>query len=137
MLDRILLYIGGGLNVAGLLFHLMFWRIFHWNEELGRLSIVNGKIMQLLNISAICVFGMFAWLSFVHTNELLKKGMGASLLGWIAGFFVVRLVAGIALGERAPLLFLVLVLYAACYAVPFMRVLSRKQEPLRPGSGPV
>ncbi len=44
------LYAAAGFNVALALFHLGFWRLFRWREELPKLHPVNRGVMQALNL---------------------------------------------------------------------------------------
>ncbi len=79
-MNEMLIIAGGVYTVALIIFHLLFWRIFKWPETLGALNYVNKATMQVLNISITFIFFIFAYLSFVHTQELLNTRMGNSLL---------------------------------------------------------
>jgi hypothetical protein len=81
---------GGLYNIILVVFHVLFWRIFDWDRELNKLSFLNRAIMQVLNISLIMVFVIFAFLSFGHTNELLTSNLGQSLLSLMALFWLAR-----------------------------------------------
>jgi len=48
--------------------------------------------MQVLNISITFIFFIFAYISFMHTHELLSTGLGKSLLVLIASLWVFRAV---------------------------------------------
>jgi hypothetical protein len=85
-----LIRIGGIYNIGLILFHLSFWRIFNWNEELGRVSFLNRAVMQVLNISLMFAFVIFAYISLVHTSELLQSALGNSLLVLMALFWLAR-----------------------------------------------
>jgi hypothetical protein len=75
-----LIKIGGLFNLVLALFHLMFWQLFNWREDLRSLSFLNRGIMQVLNLTLTFVFIMFAYLSLVHTYELYLTTLGRSLL---------------------------------------------------------
>ena len=85
-----LISFGGVYNIALILFHLSFWRIFNWNEELARVSFLNRAVMQVLNISLMFVFAIFAYISLVHTSELMNTPLGNSLLVLMALFWLAR-----------------------------------------------
>lgn len=85
-----LLNIGGVFNVAFAIFHLLFWRIFRWKEELANLSFVNRAIVQVLNLCLTFVFVIFAYLSFIHPRELFAPGLGRSLVALMAAFWLLR-----------------------------------------------
>jgi hypothetical protein len=81
---------GGFYCIALIIFHLLFWKIFNWREELPRLNRLNRATLQVLNLSITFVFLLFAYLSLVHTNELLTTPLGRSLCGLIAAFWLFR-----------------------------------------------
>ena len=61
---------GGFYNIALVVFHLLFWRLFNWDEDLRSLSFINRATMQVMNLSLVVVFALFAYLSLVHSYEL-------------------------------------------------------------------
>jgi len=85
-----LIKLGGVYNIALVVFHLLFWRIFNWKEDLRSLSFLNRAIMQVVNLSLTIVFIIFAYISLVHTNELLSTSLGKSLLTFMALFWFAR-----------------------------------------------
>ena len=89
-MNETLIQIGGGYNLALVLFHVLFWRIFNWNEDLKSLTFLNRAIMQVLNISLTLVFIIFAYISFAHTNELLNTKLGVSVIALISIFWFAR-----------------------------------------------
>ena len=83
---------GGIFTVALIIFHLLFWRIFKWPETLKSLNYVNKATMQVLNISITFIFFIIAYISFVHTHELLNTQLGKTLLVLISGLWLFRAV---------------------------------------------
>lgn len=81
---------GGIYNVILVLFHLLFWRIFNWEQDLRTLSFLNRAIMQVVNLSLTFVFIIFAYISIIHSNELLSTPLGKSLLVLMALFWLTR-----------------------------------------------
>lgn len=71
---------GGVYNIVLVVFHLLFWRIFNWKEDLRSLSFLNRSTMQVVNLSLTVVFVIFAYISLLHTNALLSTPLGKSLL---------------------------------------------------------
>lgn len=83
--------ISGGLyNLSLTVFHLYFWKLFHWREDLASLSIINRSVMQILNLCLTFVFLIFAYLSLFHITELLTTHLGRSLLLLMAIFWLLR-----------------------------------------------
>ncbi len=87
---ELLIQLGGIYCLSLVVFHLLFWRLFQWHEELPRLSRLNQAIMQVLNLSLTFVFVIFAYLSLFHTQALLTSDLGQALLALIALFWFVR-----------------------------------------------
>jgi hypothetical protein len=85
-----LIKLGGVYNISLVVFHLLFWRIFNWKEDLRSLSFLNRAIMQVVNLSLTIVFIIFAYISLVHTNDLLSTSLGKSLLTFMALFWFAR-----------------------------------------------
>lgn len=85
-----LIKLGGIYNIILVVFHLLFWRIFNWNDDLRSLSFLNKQTMQVLNLSLTIVFVIFAYISLVHTNELLATPIGKSLLFSMALLWLAR-----------------------------------------------
>ncbi len=85
-------------NLGFSVFHLFFWRLFRWQQELPRLSFVNRQIMQVLNLCLILVFFLMAWVCAFHGHEMTTTALGRTLLLGFALFWLLR-----ALGQ--PLFF--------------------------------
>jgi hypothetical protein len=86
-----ILIISGGIYTAGLIvFHMMFWHIFKWPDTLESLNDINKATIQVLNISITFIFFIFAYISFVHTNELLNTQLGKTLLVLISALWLFR-----------------------------------------------
>ena len=45
-----LIYVCGFFNIAFAVFHILFWKVFHWKNDLKQLSFTNKAIMQILNM---------------------------------------------------------------------------------------
>lgn len=93
---KILLYVGGSITLCFSLFHLAFWKLFNWQEELIKLDPENKGIMQMLNIVSVYTLLFGAFVSFY-----LAKRKGAfsfiekALIIFIAGYYIVRIAFGI------------------------------------------
>lgn len=86
-----ILIISGGIYTVGLIvFHVLFWRIFKWPETLEPLNYINRATIQVLNISITFIFFIFAYISLVHTNELLNTQLGKTLLVLISCLWLFR-----------------------------------------------
>ncbi len=87
---ELLIKLGGIYNIILVVFHLLFWRIFNWKEDLRSLTLLNKSTMQVVNLSLTIVFVIFAYISLAHTNELLATPLGESLLSGMALLWLAR-----------------------------------------------
>ncbi len=85
-----LVFVSGVLNLMFAVFHMMFWRLFKWKDELGRISADNRSIMQVLNLVLIFVFIAAAYIAFFHGPELIQTQLGKTLLISGALFWLLR-----------------------------------------------
>lgn len=120
--------IAGGFYAIGLImFHLLFWRIFDWEQDLKRISFLNRATMQVLNISLTLSFIIFSYISLVHATELLTSSLGHSLLMLIALFWLARAIQQIVfyrLRHWASWAFLLLFLSGSLlYAIPALYII--------------
>lgn len=119
---EILIKAGGIYTIGLIVFHALFWRIFDWNNDLQSLSFLNRATIQVLNISLMFAFIIFAYVSLAHTGELLTSSLGRSLLLLMALFWLARTIQQIIfykLHHWASWAFLLLFLSGAIlYAIP-------------------
>lgn len=117
-----LIIAGGIYNIILIIFHISFWRIFNWPDTINTLSHINKSTIQVLNISITFVFGIFAYISIVHTQELLTTSLGNTLLVFMSALWLFRAIQQVIfykLKHRASLgLFLFFVGGSIIYAFP-------------------
>ena len=92
--------VGGLYNIAFALFHLLFWWLFNWKEDLPKLSRLNEAFMQVLNLCVVFTFLIFGYISLAHTRELLVTPLGRALLMLIALFWLARAIEQVFFFER-------------------------------------
>jgi len=99
-----LLMAAGLINLAFALFHLFFWRLFNWAQELARLNFANRGIMQVLNICLTYVFAVVAALLLLFPLKVAGTELGRLLLLAASGFWLLRaILQPIFFGLRHPL----------------------------------
>ncbi len=89
---KILLLIGGFLNLLLAIMHLMFWKLFDWPGSLKTLSFENLNIMQVLNIHLAFVILAFAFFSIVFPDDLYETKLGRTILFTIFLFYILRII---------------------------------------------
>ena len=85
-----LLLAGGIFNLLFAIFHLLFWRLFNWKDELKKIDFINQNIMQVLNLCRVFVFLIFSYISIFHADEMLNSGLGVTLTLCISIFWLLR-----------------------------------------------
>lgn len=85
-----LIITGGVLLILLSLFHLSFWHLFNWQEELPKLSEENSGIMQLFTIGFVCLLLSFGVIFIVFRAEIAYTKLGKALLLTLSFFFLVR-----------------------------------------------
>lgn len=87
---RALIQIGGVLWIVCFLFHVLFWRLFDWRTDLESIKKVNKSIIQVLNLCLMLCFLVFAYISLIHTDELLSSALGRTMIAGMAAFGIFR-----------------------------------------------
>ena len=85
-----MLSICGVYNLAFAIFHIFFWKIFKWNDDLKKISMGNRAIIQILNIRLIYIFFLMSFVYFFYPEQLLNTELGSVLLLAFFGFWVGR-----------------------------------------------
>jgi hypothetical protein len=92
---KAILYIGGSANLLLAVFHVFFWRIFNWQDELAGLSRETAGILQIGNICVIYFLLFFSASSFILSRHEKTDVFARSIILCIAGFYAIRIVAGL------------------------------------------
>lgn len=121
-MDETLILAGGLYHIAFAIFHMFFWRLFKWKESLSSLSFINRNVMQILNLCLTFVFLIFAYLSLVHTKELLSSDLGHAVLILICVFWVLRAIEQVVFfslkDKISKILFFIFIVGAVIYGIP-------------------
>jgi hypothetical protein len=121
---KTIIYIGGFYHIAFAVFHLLFWRLFDWKNDLRQLSFINRGVMQILNLRIIYVFLVIAFLSFFFAENLLSTVLGKAIMTAISLFWLMRAAEQIVFfGLRkaaSALIFLVFLFGAGVYLFPVL-----------------
>lgn len=128
MSDSALLALCAAHSFALAAFHLLFWRLFRWREELPRLSVANRAILPILNLRLTYVFLGVGALCLAFPAELVGTALGRAILLGMAGFWIGRLIEQfVYLRVNRPAvhaLSAVFALGALLFAWPALRALS-------------
>jgi len=119
---KTLIIIGGFVWLGFFVFHLLFWKLFDWKQDLRSLTPLNKSVMQVLNLSLMVVFLVFSYVSIFHADEILATSLGKSILVGIALFGLLRAIQQIVFFDLSVLpskIFLFVILGATTlYLIP-------------------
>ncbi len=73
---------GGILLILLALFHLSFWNLFNWQEELPKLSAENSGIMQLSTVGFACLFLSLGIIFISLRKEIANTRLGKAVCIW-------------------------------------------------------
>lgn len=80
----------GIFNFGFVIFHIFFWKIFHWKADLKSLIPANRGIMQVMNLCLIYFFFCFGAATIYYKSVLLTAELGKMVLISISIFWFVR-----------------------------------------------
>lgn len=80
----------GVFDVVLAVFHLTFWRILRWDDELQRLGEVNRGVVQVLNLALTFLFAFIGGMLLLFPADLAATGLGRFLLLGMSAFWLVR-----------------------------------------------
>lgn len=75
-----LIYTCGVFSLGFAIFHLYFWKLFDWKNDLKKLTKANQAIMQILNLRLIYIFICVGATCFIFPVELLSTKLGNCFL---------------------------------------------------------
>lgn len=123
-----LIKLGGLYHIGFVLFHLMFARLFNWENDLRNLTFVNSAIMRVVNLCLTFAFVIFGYISLAHTQELLSTELGHSLLLLITIFWLLRAIEQVIFFKLKHwiswLLLIIFILGTLLYALPAWQVFA-------------
>jgi len=116
-----LIYIGGIYCLVFAIFHLAFWKLFDWKNDLPKLKSVNRGVIQVLNLRLTYVFIVVAFISFFFAEDLINTKLGNVILGAVSLFALMRAIEQLIFWkiEKIGLAFsFVLLIGAGIFAIP-------------------
>ena len=92
MTKEIWIYLCGIYSLGFAVFHVFFWKLFRWKDDLQKLSRPNRGIVQILNLRIIYYFIFVGTICFVFPEELGETQLGKFFLAGNALFWAGRTV---------------------------------------------
>ena len=91
-MNKILLLIGGIINLVFSLLHLTLGKALNWSETLSCLTPDNRATIYTLNAHLAFTCLVFAYLSLFHRKDMLNTGIGRAVMAAIGLFYILRAV---------------------------------------------
>jgi len=117
----LLLRIAGFISLFFVVFHLLFYRMFNWENTLDGLSSVNRAIF--LTYHAICIL-MLLFMSVIpvfQTKALLASSIKYGILSLFSIFYLIRIVAEFTLfgiSSSSPAILIMCLVPMIFYTIP-------------------
>lgn len=89
---QLILTLCGVYSLAFAMFHVFFWKLFKWKQNLKKISSANRGIMQIANLRLIYLFLFIAYLCFFQKNDMIGTSLGNIFLAGISIFWLGRTV---------------------------------------------
>ncbi|WP_242111428.1 hypothetical protein [Luteimonas aquatica] len=122
MSPDLLVQLCGVHSLAFAAFHLAFWKLFGWKDELRRVGLATRAVTQILNLRLTYVFLGIGVLCFAFPRDLHATPLGRALLVFMALFWVGRTIEQcVFLRVNRPLVHVLTALFvlgAALFAAP-------------------
>jgi hypothetical protein len=115
---KIFVTIGGILFLIFGLFHISFWFLFDWNNELVKLNEINSNVMQMLNIGTIVLVLSFGCIMLFYQSEILNTKLGKAMLILFSLFFFARFIAEFVFPGSSIIFGLILFICVLIYLIP-------------------
>ncbi|GIQ70408.1 hypothetical protein DUZ99_19610 [Xylanibacillus composti] len=113
-------------NFAFGIFHLFFWKLLKWEEQLKKVSPVNRAVVQTLNLCLTFMFFLVGYCLYSYPAEIEQTDLGRALLLGIGLFWFIRSILQIYLfnmKERVhKILFVLFVFGAVIHISPFIGI---------------
>lgn len=95
MVNDQLIKIGGIFHLICALSHILFPKVFKWEENLQELppikKITIRKTMHLMNTCILIFWLILAYIPFFYSNEILATKLGKVVLTSIIFFWIIRI----------------------------------------------
>jgi hypothetical protein len=126
MNNSLLLWLGGIFNLGFFIFHIFFWKMFGWKDDLKKLHPINRAVMQVLNLCLMFYFLIFAYVSLFLADQLQTTILGLTLIFSIAMFWAIRAILQYVFFSRtrmvSHILFVIFVIGCLLYLIPWLRL---------------
>lgn len=124
MNDHTMLFLCGIYCTGFAVFHLRFSQLFHWKEELEKISAINKGIVHILNRRLIYMFIFVAAACFIFPEEISTTAFGHFFLIGMSLFWLGRAVEQIIYIKSqhplAQLLTYLFIIGAILFAIPVL-----------------
>lgn len=87
---KILIFLCGIYALSFAVFHILFWKLFDWKNDLKKINFVNRAIIQIANLRLIYFFVFVAVICFLFPHELSETKFGRFFMVGLSVFCLGR-----------------------------------------------
>lgn len=88
--NKIIIYLCGLYSFGFAIFHIFFWQLFDWKNDLKNLTFVNRAIIQIANLRLIYFLLFVGTICFAFPEDLTGTTFGRFFLSGISIFWLGR-----------------------------------------------
>ena len=85
-----LVYACGFYSLGFAIFHIAFWKLFDWKNDLKKLKLANRAIIQIANLRLIYIFLGVSFVCFYLPVDLISTSLGRIFMIGMSGFWLGR-----------------------------------------------
>ncbi len=90
-MEEVSIKIGGVLSAMVGIGHCFFYRMFGWKQEFEKTTLLASKVFYTIHIFVIPILLFFAYVSLVHTKELVGGSpLGTAMTAFFSAFWLGR-----------------------------------------------
>lgn len=113
-----LIIVGGIIFIIMGLFHLAFYFLFDWKNQLNNLSQINSNILQMLNYGTALVLFSLGFILIRFRDDIKNSKLGKALLIFASLFYFTRLVMEFVFPGSSLFLGAILLIFSLIYLIP-------------------
>lgn len=84
--NKIIILLCGIYALAFAVFHILFWKLFNWKNDLKIINFVNRAIIQIANLRLIYFFLFVSAICFLFPHELTETKFGRFFMAGLSIF---------------------------------------------------
>ncbi len=132
MIPLVCIYTGGALTLLIAVLHTRYYKLFNWNTDFEKITIINARIFYTIHLALLLLFFMLGIISIINANELSQSiGLSFGLNLLFSIFWLWRLIWQFAYFKRrkwqkiSPIEIFLIIVFALLFVTYLIPVIYR------------